>query len=154
MHLVTVIAVTWNGGSYMGRFVTYGIKYNCRHFKVEAATFYSACKKVMVQSGYVGKFYVGRLFDTSGKKVLLIDYLITINKNKMIHWLKDRYNDVSTVNKRCGWVLKGGRDALNLQDCIDNMSETVGEPSIVEVVDYSGRYYADKFRFDVIALKD
>lgn len=139
----------------MGKLVTYGIYYNNYYYEVEASTFYSACRKAILKAGVKSgtKFYVGRLLDTSGKIKKLTDYLITTDINEIKQWLKNRYEAVEKVNRVYGWILKGGDEALNLRDCIENISETVGEPSIVDVVDYSGRYYKDKFRFDVIALK-
>lgn len=139
----------------MGKIVTYGINYNGSYLEVMAATFYSACRKAILKAGVKSgtKFYVGRLIDTSSKSKKLTDYLITTDKNEIIQWLKNRYAAVSNVNKAYGWVMKGGKEALNLKDCIDNISENIGEPSVVEVADYYGRYYKDKFSFDVIALK-
>lgn len=133
----------------------YRVCYNNRCYEINAMSFYSACKKVLI-SNAVPKgvlFYVGRLIDTTGKKAKLTDYLITMNKIEIIEWLRNRYEAVDKVNKLYGWVIAGDTP-LSLDDCVDNISNSISEPSIVDVVSI-GEYglYVKHFSFDVITLK-
>ena len=118
-------------------------------------SFYSACKKVLINNA-VPKgvlFYVGRLIDTVNTKAKLIDYLVTTDKVEIIEWLKNRYVVVDTVNKYYGWVIAGDTP-LSLDDCVDNISNNISEPSIVDVVPIGKNgLYVKHFSFDVITLK-
>ena len=133
----------------------YRVCYNNMRYGVNAMPFYSACKKVLINNA-VPKgmlFYVGRLIDTVNTKAKLIDYLVTTDKVEIIEWLKNRYVVVDTVNKYYGWVIAGDTP-LSLDDCVDNISNNISEPSIVDVVSI-GEYglYVKHFSFDVITLK-
>lgn len=133
----------------------YRMCYNNNCYEVNAMSFYSACKKVLI-SNAVSKgvlFYVGRLIETSGKKAKLTDYLITTDKVEIVEWLKSRYVVVDTVHKYYGWVIAGDTP-LSLDDCVDNISNNISEPSIVDIVSIGKNgLYVKQFSFDVIALK-
>ena len=133
----------------------YKIYYNNNCYEVNAMSFYSACKKVLINN-VVPKgmlFYVGRLIDTVNKKAKLIDYLITVDKVEIIEWLRNRYEAVDKVNKLYGWVIAGDTP-LSLDDCVDNISNNISEPSIVDIVSIGKNgLYVKQFSFDVIVLK-
>lgn len=133
----------------------YKIYYNNKCYEINAMSFYSACKKVLI-SNAVKKgvlFYVGRLIETGGKKAKLTDYLITTDKVEIVEWLKNRYVVVDTVHKYYGWVIAGDTP-LSLYDCVDNISNNISEPSIVDIVSIGKNgLYVKQFSFDVIALK-
>ena len=133
----------------------YKIYYNNNCYEVNAMSFYSACKKVLINNvvpmGML--FYVGRLIDTVNKKAKLIDYLITVDKVEIIEWLRNRYEAVDKVNKLYGWVIAGDTP-LSLDDCVDNISNNISEPSIVDIVSIGKNgLYVKQFSFDVIVLK-
>ena len=138
----------------MGKSREFIISYEGKEHSIVAMNFYSACRNVILKECGAGvKFYICRFYsykDRDNKRIE--NYLLTTSIGSVNVWLKSRYTWLDLVERRYGWFIAGDTH-LTYEDIIQNIQSTVGEPSIVNIVEQGKIYYKYKYGFDIIALK-
>lgn len=135
----------------------YDIIVDGKSYRVQAATFYAACKRAAIAHyGKVDTIYVGRhsRYNTDkAKGKTLLGYIVTKDFVEIKRWLHNVYGYMAKVACENGWFQVGGELALTYDDCVGNLIDNYGEPAIIDIVEQGTVYYKYKLCFDVIKLK-